>query len=131
MADAFYEIRKVLSDIFLVPSAWFKSHLFITNLVVPMVLSTVFFYYLLTRKLKIFKRSAAANWGISIVLAFFSILWIVKNPSFSVFMTVMGIMILRGDRITGRRLLFAIIVALVTVWINLWFPQFLWERVFQ
>ena len=124
MADAFYELRKVLSDIFHVPSSWFKSHLFITNLVVPMALSTIFFYYLMTRKLKIFKRSAAANWGISIVLAFFSILWIVINPSFSVFMTVMGIMILRGDRITGRRLLFAIIVALVTVWLNLWLPNF-------
>lgn len=110
MADPFYGVRKFLSNIFMVPAFWFKSPIFITNLIIPVILAAWFFHELMTRKLKIFKRSPGASWVISIILGFFALPMIVPNPSFAYFMSTMGIMILRGHKITGRRLLFSIIV---------------------
>jgi hypothetical protein len=113
MADILYEVRKFLSNLFNVPSAWFRSPVFIIYLILPFITTTVFFYMLLTKHVRLFRHSNAVNLVISGCLAFSTIPLIAINPSFSIGASVIAATILSGGRITGRRLLLAFVAGAV------------------
>lgn len=96
-----------------VSGSWFESPVFIVYLIVPFIVTTIFFYMLLTRHVRIFRQSNAVNWVISACLAFFTIPLIRINPSFSITMSVIAAVVLSGRRITGRRLLLAFVAGAV------------------
>jgi hypothetical protein len=111
MADALASAQEIASQILLVPASWFYGPEFIINLVFPLLTTGLFFYMMLSRKLKIF-RNTAVNLALGYVLAFVSIPFlIVPYPYANIFVTVFGIVTFLGDRITGWRLLIAFVTA--------------------
>lgn len=126
MNDMFYEVRNVLSDLFGVPSSWFTGPQFITNLIVPYILTVAFFYVVLQYKVRIFRRGGAVNWVISVALAFFGIPLIVINPYAAIFMSVLAVVLLYGGgRITWKRMLLAGSLAVAAWFLAIWAPGFL------
>jgi hypothetical protein len=127
MADAFEQGREFLSDIFMVPAAWFSGPKFITHLIIPYILAVFFFYTLLTKKIRIFRRANAVNFLIAIFMGFSAIPLIVINVSTAMFFSTFGIIFLRNDRITFRRLIFALAIAGIIGWFWLivaaWLPR--------
>jgi hypothetical protein len=127
MADPFDVVRNTLSNIFGVPASWFNSPVFLINLVVPFILSTVFFHSLLTTKIRIFKRSGFVNWIVALVMAFFIIPLIVLYPYPCIFMPTVGIVLFRGGRITFKRMAVAFFAGAFAWWlaarIAVWLPS--------
>jgi hypothetical protein len=112
MDDTFAAARETMSQIFMVPAAWFESPIFIVNLVLPFMTMGYFFYMMISKKLHIF-RNTAVNLALGYCLAFASMpLFIVPNPYMSLFVSVFGIVTMLGDRITLFRLLAALGLAL-------------------
>jgi len=111
MEDLFYETRNALSQMFMVPAAWFEGPIFVVNLIIPFITSAVLFYVILSSKLRIF-RNAAVNLALGFCLAFFAIPFsIAVSPYLTIFVSVFGIVTLMGSRITGPRLLLALLVS--------------------
>jgi len=115
MDDTFSAARDVLSQILMVPAAWFEGPIFIVNLAIPLITTGAFFYMLLSRKVRIF-HNGVVNVALSICLAFFAIPFvIVSNPYVTIAVSVFGIVTFMGDRITGWRILLAFAAA-VAAW---------------
>ena len=107
MADTLASAQEIASQILLVPVSWFEGPYFVINLVVPLLTTGLFFYMMLSRKLRIF-RNTAVNLALGYVFAFVSVpFFIVPNPYAMIFVSVFGIVTLMGDRITGWRIFLA------------------------
>ncbi|MFH1623333.1 MAG: hypothetical protein ABIA12_02335 [Candidatus Aenigmatarchaeota archaeon] len=111
MEDVFYEARNALSQMFMVPAAWFEGPIFVVNLIIPFITSAVLFYVILSNKLRIF-RNTVVNLALGFCLAFFAIPFsIALSPYLTIFVSVFGIVTLLGSRITGPRMLLALLCA--------------------
>lgn len=106
MADA--SAADLLSQIFMVPAGVFEGPAVIVNLIVPLLTTGVFFYMMLSRKVRIF-HSGVVNIVLGICLSFFAIPAVaVSNPYATIAVTVFGIVTFMGDRITGWRIAIAL-----------------------
>lgn len=117
MEDVFADARMALSDLFGVPASWFRSPVFIINLIVPVILTVAFYYLLLTKKLKIFKSGGTAVFVVAICCAFFTIPVIKVQPYIAIFASTVGIIVLSGGKISFKRLFFGFFVGGFAWWL--------------
>lgn len=114
------DVQGILSGMFGVPGSWFSSPIFVLYLIVPLIGLTIC-YYLLLKKL-FFKYSTAPDLVIGAVLAFFSIPMIVINPFIAIAVSVGAPMTLK--RITGRRILLSLILAVIAWFVASYVTRF-------
>lgn len=127
MEDVFYKIQKFLAEFFLVPSKWLRFPQIIVYFIIPYVLLTISFYFLLSKKIRLFRKGVVVNWVLSVLLAFFAIpIALLFGPYFAIGFGVLVVVILSGRRITGIRLGLAILLALIAYFLatiaSAWLP---------
>jgi len=111
MDDALAPVREALSNIFMVPASWFEGPAFVVNFIFPLLGMIGVFYLLLSKKLRIF-RNGAVNLTLSVLLALTTVpFFIVPFPYAVIFFSVLGVIAMLGDRITGRTLVVAFVAA--------------------
>jgi hypothetical protein len=116
MDDTTIDTAKTIASIFNVPMSWFTSPIFLVNLVLPLILSAVFFYLLLSRKLRIFRSSNTINWILAIIMSLTSIIIITINPMTSVFIFAAGIYaLLKG--FGGWNIMMALAIGALSWWL--------------
>jgi hypothetical protein len=112
------DMAKNIASVFNVPMEWFTSPVFVINLVLPLLLSSIFFYLLLSRKLRIFRSSNTINWIFAIIMSFTSILLITINPLLSIAFFTAGIYcLLKG--MGGWNIIMAIAIGVLAWWLSL------------
>jgi len=113
--DIIYDIQNFLYSLFGVPITRFTGLQFIYFFIIPYILLTVSFYFVL-KKIKLFRRSNAINWVLAPILAFFAIPFAIASFLISIPTGVFLVVLLSGERITLKRLIAAGVLAFI-VWI--------------
>jgi len=112
MADPFYEAMYFFSRTFGVPMEIFRWPYVLFYFIIPLIGLIYLWYTFLDKKLRIFRSSSTANFGIAVILSFVSCPIIVVGSPFILAVAAGGSVLLR-EKITLRRIVIGIAVALI------------------
>jgi hypothetical protein len=113
--DFAWQLENALSQIFGIPMEWFLFPNIVFYFIIPLIVLIVMWYIFLEKKLRIFRRSAP-NFGLSLVLGFFSTPLIALATPLFVTPIAIGITILVMGRFSFWRIIISIVVT-AAIWL--------------
>lgn len=110
--DFLYQIENFLSQFFRLPNDWFTFPSIIFYFIVPLISLVALWYKFLQKKLRIF-RNSGVNFGISIIISFFSSFLIgIFGPAHVTGVAIGGTILVMG-RFTFLRIIISIAAAII------------------
>lgn len=108
-----YTLIKTLSEMFNIPATYFIFPNIIFYFIIPFISITYFWYIILNRKIRIFRRKNIVNFTLAFIISFFNIAAIpIVPPWISVPIFVGFATLLSGRRWSFKRILISSLLAI-------------------